>query len=120
MPRPQTTAEFSLEAISQMQQAFEDALVAQGVGGGTPQAFTTGEVAIAAAPTITQLPAQASATGFLVRVENDVYVNSANSPAGGQLLYEGDDLEFRSVTDLDQLYVLPLKNQATVLRWSTL
>ncbi len=105
------------DALIQLQDTVEAAILAASA---SPEPFATGEVAIPGSPTITQLPTQASTSGFLLRVESDCFVNSANSATGGQLLYEGDDIRFENVTNLDQVYVLPLKNQATTLRWSTL
>lgn len=119
MSRPFTTADFSVEAQQQLADAVEAGVIAAGTGP-SPVAFLTGEEAVAAAPAITQLPAQAGANGFLIRAEADVYLNSVSSATGGMILYEGDDLKFENVTDLDQIFVLPLKNQATVIRWATL
>lgn len=118
MPRPNTTANFGPEAVSQLALAVEAGVNAANTG--TPTPFLTGEAIIASPPAVTQLPPQATPSGVMLRPETDVYINSTNSVTGGIILYEGDDIRFENVTDLDQVFVLPLKNQATVIRWMTL
>jgi hypothetical protein len=109
-----------LKSIGPDAEAQLTTIIQNAIGGTTPQPFTTGEVAIPAS-TETQLPSVASTTGFLIRVDGeDVYINSQTGPTGGQIVYEGDDIEFRSVSNLDQLFVTTVKNKSTVLRWSTL
>lgn len=117
MSKPVDVRVFGPDAEAQLETAITNGINAAST---SPEPFLTGEEAVAAAPTITQLPAQASSSGFMLRVEADVYINSSNSATGGQILYEGDDIRLENVTDLDQVYVLPLKNQATTLRWNTL
>lgn len=117
MSKPVDVKGFGPDAQLQLETSVQNAITAAAA---SPQPFLTGETPIAAAPTITQLPATPSTSGFMLRVEADCFINSSNSATGGQILYEGDDIRLENVTNLDQVYVLPLKNQATVLRWNTL
>jgi hypothetical protein len=119
MSKPTTTADFGPDAQTQLADAVEAGVIAAGLGLPTTP-WQTGQVAIAAAPSITQLPAQPTPSGVLLRADADVFVNSISSATGGMTLYEGDDLKFANITNLDQVYVLPVKNQATVIRWATL
>lgn len=117
MSKPIDVKDFGPDAIVQLETSIENAINASQ---SSPQPFETGEIAIPASIE-TQLPAQASTTGFLIRVEGeDVYVNSQTGATGGQILYEGDSIEFRSVTDLNQLFVTTTKAKVSTLRWSTL
>jgi len=116
MSKPIEVKYLGPDALSQLETAVENAINAAQA---SPQPFLTGEVAIPAL-IATQLPVQASSTGFLLRVEGNVYVNSSSGPTGGMILYEGDDIRFENVTDLSQVWVTTLKNSPTVLRWMTL
>ena len=118
MSKPGDLKSIGPDALAQLQQAVEDAILASQ---SSPTPFLTGEVAIPAS-TETQLPSQAVPTGVAIRVDGeDCYINSATGATGGQIVYEGDDpIEFRNVTDLNQLFVTTVKNQSSILRWHTL
>lgn len=118
MSKPSDIKEFGPDALVQLEQAVLNAINAAGT---SPTPFVTGEVAIPAG-TETQLPATPVPGGVAIRVDGeDCYVNSQTGGTGGQIVYEGDHpIELRNVTDLNQLFVTPVKNKASVLRWHTL
>ena len=116
MSKPIDVKGFGPDAQLELQSLIEAAIVAS-QGSSTP--FLTGEEAIPA-QTPTQLSAQASPSGFMLRVEDDVYINSSNAASGGMIVYEGDDIPLENVTDLDQVWVTTIKNSATTVRWMTL
>ena len=118
MSKPSDIKEFGPDALAQLEQAVIDAIQASQ---SSPTPFQTGEVAIPAS-TETQLPSVAVPTGVAIRVDGeDCYVNSQSGGTGGQIVYEGDHpIEFRNVTNLDQLFVTTVKNKVSTLRWHTL
>lgn len=109
---------------SEVQQAFEDAIAASepidvNVVGGSSVPFATQTQTVPAPPTVTQLNALATPNGALIRADEDMFIYNNGSPAAseGFLLYEGDDIRMTTVTNLDQVFVLPAKN-TTVEVWA--
>lgn len=110
---------------AEIQAAFEAALAASepidvNIVGGSSVPFQTGEEAIAAPPTVTQLPAQSTPNGAILRADEDFYIYSTNSGSDGFLVYEGDDIRMTTISNLDQVYIQPAKNQAITLWWMTI
>lgn len=110
---------------AEVEAAFTAALAASepidvNIVGGSPTPFTTGEEAIPAPPTVTQLPSQPTPGGAILRADEDFFIYSTNSGADGFKVYEGDDIRMTTITDLDQVFVQPAKNQAITLWWMTI
>ena len=83
------------------------------VVGGSSAPFATQTQNVPGDPTVTQLNALATPNGALIRASDDVmiYANAVPAATEGFILYEGDDIRLTTVTDLDQVFVKPVKNQ---------
>lgn len=104
---------------SEVQQAFEDALAAAepidvNVVGGSSVPFSTVVQNVPGDPTVTQLSALPCANGAIIRASDDMIVYNSATPAAtdGFIVYEGDDIRMTTVTNLDQVFVKPVKNSA--------
>lgn len=111
----------------EIQAAVEAALAAEPIDvnivGGSSVPFDTRTVAsVPAPPTVTQLPSLPCANGALIRADEDMYIYNNGTPAAtdGFLVYEGDDIRMTTVTNLDQVYVMPAKNQSITVWAMTL
>lgn len=130
MSKPVDIKDFGPDALAQLlatlganitqadfQQAVEDALTASepidvNIVGGSTVPFETQTQTVPAPPAVTQLNALATPNGALIRADEDMYIYNNGTPAAteGFLLYEGDDIKVTTVTNLDQVFVLPAKN----------
>lgn len=112
------------ENISQadFQQAVEDALAASSpldvnVVGGSTVPFATQQETVPAPPAVTQLSSLACPNGVLIRADEDMFLYNNGTPGAteGFLLYEGDDIKMSTVTNLDQVFVLPAENTSVTV-----
>jgi len=89
------------------------------VVGASSAPFATQTQTVPAPPAVTQLNALATPNGALIRADEDMFVYNNATPAAteGFLVYEGDDIRMTTVTNLDQVFVLPAK-PGTMVVWA--
>lgn len=82
------------------------------VVGASSAPFATQTQTVPVPPAVTQLNALATPNGALIRADEDmfVYANAVPAATEGFLVYEGDDIRMTTVTNLDQVFVMPAKN----------
>ena len=115
MSKPVDVKGFGPDALASLEQAVASAINTTSGGSAT---FLTGQEAIPAPPSVTQLPNQIVDGAVILRGSADFFVFSTNSGNDGFLMYEGDDIKINSVLNLDQIFVQPVKNQPLTLWWA--
>lgn len=112
---------------AEIQAAMEAALAASepidvNIVGGSAVPFATQVQTVPAPPAVTQLNALATPNGALIRADEDMFIYNNGTPGAGEgfLVYEGDDIKMTTVTNLDQVFVLPAKNQSITVWAMTL
>jgi len=81
------------------------------VVGASSAPFATQTQNVPGSGTVTQLTALATPNGAMIRASDDMMVFANAVPAAGEgfIVYEGDSIRMTTVTNLDQVFVEPLK-----------
>jgi hypothetical protein len=105
---------------AQLQAAVAAAIAASepidvNVVGASSAPFATQTQNVPGNGTVTQLNALATPNGAMIRASDDMIVFANAVPAAGEgfIVYEGDSIRMTTVTNLDQVFVEPVKNAAT-------